>query len=723
MNATVLPILVEAALRSLAAAAVVWAVLRLLRVHNVPAQKTAWSLVLAAALAMPFAVRWLPAAGAIQLPRIVLPSLTSTHAAALNSSPSAARFASRAAQTAAPAEAAALNAAALALARSTEAPIAEPGSESTDPANALPNNVDFAGRPTAAAPLSDEPAANHSWPIQPLTLAGLLYIAVAAVLLLRLLTGLAAAFRLWFTAQPVSAADCAEIAPGASVRCSSRVSSPANIASGIVLPVDCRAWEPEKLRIVLAHEHSHIRQGDFYLQLLAGLYTALFWFSPLGWWLKRKLSELGEAMGDRAALQEAASRSSYARLLLEFAAHPRPTLTGVAMARTGNLTPRIERLLNETNFSQAFAAGRRRAALVVLLVPAVLFVSAAQVRVQAAGQDAPQVVTPQLTSQAQSQSSQPSTGVSQPTDEPITTDQTPTPTPAPASASAPFVPAPPQTVVVPPIPPVHVEVPAIPPVHVQVPPMPDLRAAIDAALKAEGEALRQSRNFGGYSCFDSKDGDAWALVQGSGQPQMHIPCSRQSLSYGEASQEIAKARKMAHGPFLWFEHGGKSYIVEDPSIVAQIEAMQKPIENLRSQMREVGGQMRALGQQMREQGRQQRQAEIPKPDLSKEMADLNAAVASLKNSQGNMITQQQLMQLQRRIAEIQRRLSQAESGLYAQYDQWGKVMGEFGAQEGKLGAEQGRLGAQMAHLAARNQAQIRALIAQTLRDGKARPVR
>jgi hypothetical protein len=47
---------------------------------------------------------------------------------------------------------------------------------------------------------------------------------------------------------------------------------------------------------------------DFYLQVLAGLYGAMFWFSPLGWWLKRKLSELGEAISDLAGLEEAASR-------------------------------------------------------------------------------------------------------------------------------------------------------------------------------------------------------------------------------------------------------------------------------------------------------------------------------------------------------------------------------------------------------------------------------
>jgi len=51
-------LLIEAALRALVVALVVWAGLRLFRVGNVLAQKAAWALVLAAAVAMPFLMRW-----------------------------------------------------------------------------------------------------------------------------------------------------------------------------------------------------------------------------------------------------------------------------------------------------------------------------------------------------------------------------------------------------------------------------------------------------------------------------------------------------------------------------------------------------------------------------------------------------------------------------------------------------------------------------------------
>ena len=53
-----LPILLEAAIRSLILAAVVWLGLTLLRVRNPHIQMAMWQLVLAASLSMPFLVQW-----------------------------------------------------------------------------------------------------------------------------------------------------------------------------------------------------------------------------------------------------------------------------------------------------------------------------------------------------------------------------------------------------------------------------------------------------------------------------------------------------------------------------------------------------------------------------------------------------------------------------------------------------------------------------------------
>jgi hypothetical protein len=364
--------LLEAAIRALVVALTVWAGLRLFRVANVLALKAAWGLVLAAALAMPLAInlgvgwRVLPSWAVMRLPENLLPQAAKALPAAL---PAPASFAAP-------------------LRQEEQAPPPAHAKQLSAPPilrEDLPPSNEALRQPAPAAAGPAAPA--KSVPLSPVTAAFALYFAVCAVLLLRMAYGLALAIRLWRQADPVCIRPGCRVgvafAPDIPLRSSARVASPVTVGSGVVLPACYAEWDAEKLRIVLAHEGSHIRQGDFYLQLLAGLYASLFWFSPLGWWLKRKLSELAETISDRAGLEEAASRSSYAQLLLEFAALPRPTVLGVAMARTSNLSRRIERLLNESSFRRAFAGGRR-ALLAVLLVPVALFASTALVRVEAA---------------------------------------------------------------------------------------------------------------------------------------------------------------------------------------------------------------------------------------------------------------------------------------------------------------------------------------------------
>jgi hypothetical protein len=213
-------------------------------------------------------------------------------------------------------------------------------------------------------------------------LAGM-HVAVSALLVLRLGLGWATALRIRRRATPINL----RLASRLDVRVSESVGAPVTIASSIVLPASYAQWPQERLRIVLSHESAHVRQKDFAVQLLAGLHCALFWFSPLSWWLRRQLADLGEALSDHAAVQQAASRASYAEILLGFAAGSTPPepmpRAAVAMARSSNLSARIERLLGE-GFHQCFASRPRTlvgaAAIAVVALAAATSVS----RVQAA---------------------------------------------------------------------------------------------------------------------------------------------------------------------------------------------------------------------------------------------------------------------------------------------------------------------------------------------------
>ena len=416
-------LLIESAVRSLVLAMAVYAGLRIFRVRDVRVEKTAWIVVLFGALALPVL---LAVSARLPLPvaKVVLPWTSAQPAAAP-----------------------------MVAARNDFSPLLdrhEISAENSAPASA--NRIQASGEPTVdAAPVSvAPPTATHSVPrLLPWSLAEvavLLYFAVAAGLLLRLGLGLAIAAMLWRRSEPVDEA-AKRASSGANLRCTRAIASPVTIGRGILLPANYAEWDSEKLRIVVAHERSHVRQGDFWLQTLARLYAALIWPSPLGWWLQRRLSDLSEAIGDCEGLEEAESRSSYAQILLEFAALPRPAKTGVAMARSSSIARRIERLLNESTFSQAFAGGQRALAA-SLLVPAVLFAAAALVRVDAQSRTAltteAQAVKQAAAAEAQLAKAQPALNE--------------------AHALAPQAAPGPHTQIQ--IPPIHLDVPAV---HVDVP--------------------------------------------------------------------------------------------------------------------------------------------------------------------------------------------------------------------------------------------------------------
>jgi hypothetical protein len=239
MISALVPLLLEAALRALLAAIAVWAGLRLLRVGNVLVQKVAWGLVLAAAVAMPLMPHWqiLPATKALRLP-----ALGSSQIPEAKSAGSGPAIAVPAVAEIAVAEPSAL------MNHSVATPQVIAGVPDRYPAPSI-SNADL--NPAAGSAIELAPSSTERAPIYmssasttnpaPFRLAAVLwlvYLGVFGALLLRLLFGLASAVRLWVTAEPVSTLRESDRASGVRLRSSTRVASPVNIGSGIVLP--CR---------------------------------------------------------------------------------------------------------------------------------------------------------------------------------------------------------------------------------------------------------------------------------------------------------------------------------------------------------------------------------------------------------------------------------------------------------------------------------------------------
>lgn len=139
----------------------------------------------------------------------------------------------------------------------------------------------------------------------------------------------------------------------------------------VVLPAQWRDWTAGELDAVLAHEREHARRRDPLVEWAAMLNRAIFWFHPIAWWLKHKLTELAEDACDAAAIARGHDRRDYAGYLIGQAravgvAGGRVRVWGAAM--TGSSLERRVRRILEGRAPGAVSRGRSFAAATVCAI-------------------------------------------------------------------------------------------------------------------------------------------------------------------------------------------------------------------------------------------------------------------------------------------------------------------------------------------------------------------
>jgi BlaR1 peptidase M56/uncharacterized protein DUF3471 len=335
-----LDLLMESALRSLALGVAVWLGLALLRVRNPRAHMTAWTVVLVASLAMPVLMHRLT----VTIPATAPPLRVAESLSSTLSGPLLEQFQVPALPAQGP----------LALPPVAAPDIAKP------PHPVTPDQADRHG-----------PGSSDSdWRVLP----AVFYLVVAAVMLLRLLTGLLLSIRMARAARPIREAWTG----GADVRVSDDVAMPVTFCSTVLLPTEHADWGEAKRSAVLSHERAHVAHGDFYVLLLAAFNRAVFWFNPFAWWQLIRMAELAEIISDDAALEMLDDRPSYAGILLDFAGGLDEPPVATAMARACTLRKRVERILAGTAVS-ARMGWRKRAMVAIALSPVVMFSAGAVV--------------------------------------------------------------------------------------------------------------------------------------------------------------------------------------------------------------------------------------------------------------------------------------------------------------------------------------------------------
>lgn len=245
----------------------------------------------------------------------------------------------------------------------TGARVSLPG---TAPARATLGNVAesvlaSAPTPASAAIAELEPALSPSSgpTVRRLPTVALLgFLVVGLALLLRIVSSLRAAGRLFEHAAPAPhelwtilerAKRTASVDRDVELRISDEVSTPMALGlvrPALVLPAAAATWEIAQLEHALVHELIHVRRRDPLLRVMAQVMRALHWPNPLAWWLTARLDrELEHAVDDQVLVRLGCRPSAYAASLLAVATG-RPTAAGAVMAERSSLDRRVTAVLD-----------------------------------------------------------------------------------------------------------------------------------------------------------------------------------------------------------------------------------------------------------------------------------------------------------------------------------------------------------------------------------------
>jgi len=515
-------------------------------------------------------------------------------------------------------------------------------------------------------------AKTRSWPpVDWTVIAAGIYLLIASILALRFLVGIAYCGRLVRASQRIdeprlvlglaSRAYDSGLTVVPEARESELLCVPVTmgaIRSTILLPRNWRDWDDSKLDAVVAHEVSHVARRDALAQRLSLLHRAIFWFSPLSWWLDKHLADLAEEASDEAALSSGINRTEYAKTLLGFfealqTAPGRVWWQGVSMAKAGQAEQRVDKILA---WKGNVAMSLKKSMIAVIVVLALPFTYlAASVHLNSDGSASPQATAVQ---------------------------------------------------------PVHPVAPVTPPTKI-------VRISRDGQDGEEHTYRIESDGSSSVLLSLSKEGDEQGKNVTTTHVRYHKTDSEEqdyvivsgnsnylTMSGSEEDAEHAKELKNTiHGDFIWFRRGDHSYVIKDQATVDRARKLWAEQEAISKQQEQLGQKQEELGKRQEELSTRMEKIQVQVPDMTAQLDKLKAELQQMNSS----ATMDQIGKIQEEIGELQEKIGEAQSKAGEEQGKLGEQMGTLGEQQGKLGEEQGRLGEQqeaMARAASRKMKQV-----------------
>jgi TonB family protein len=170
---------------------------------------------------------------------------------------------------------------------------------------------------------------------------------------------------------------------GVTVRFSGAISVPETFGSQrpvILLPVEAAEWSEDRLRVVLAHELTHVQRHDWLTQIVAQFSACVYWFHPLAWYALGQLRVERELACDDGVLRLGYRGSEYAQHLVDVAravrTHTDALAASVPMATRSQLESRIRAILNPAKNRGSVTIMMKLSAMACTAIAIVLFSTA-----------------------------------------------------------------------------------------------------------------------------------------------------------------------------------------------------------------------------------------------------------------------------------------------------------------------------------------------------------
>jgi beta-lactamase regulating signal transducer with metallopeptidase domain len=478
-----------------------------------------------------------------------------------------------------------------------------------------------------------------------------------------------------------------------------RMPVPLRISDALGTPVAAGWWRPvvlvpaallarmptELIEALLAHELAHVRRRDYLVNLLQGAVETLLFYHPVVWWLSARVRVEREQIADDLASRATGEprRLALALQALDAFQHehalsgPAPLPRLVLAAHGGSLMSRIQRLVRPDPQRPDWKLALPLAGLAALGL-AVHAVAA------------PAIALPAV-------SARPVTAT------PVTA-VTPVTAPTAVTALAPAV-------------------------------APTSAVAATPVVAATAASV---------SIFGKGNKEAYAMVR-AGEDGMMLSGDLSDIG------EVKKLRQHLHSDFMWFRHDGTGYVVQDPATLAAARRAWAAAEEVGERMEALGQQMQPHSERMDALGKQMEALSHDGEPYARELEALAKRMEPLAERQAELGEKMQELaasrrdqaddqRIEREMAQLQQRMDPLQSQMetlsramekhsaamqraHQPMEELSRKMQEASQPMEALGKQMDLLGKRQEPLIQQADAEVKRLIEQALREGKAVPAR